>query len=83
MEVEERAEAGFIEERRSRGGQRSKACELSCTTHVGSEYTAQQLHGHLLLTKKYCGVVQLATKGARECKGHGAQDTGENTSQGD
>jgi len=43
MEVEEGAEAGFIEERgeekRSWGAGGSTAKHASCTTHVGSEYT--------------------------------------------
>ena len=62
MEVEERAETGFIEERgeERKDGGASTAKHASCTTHVVSENTQpQQLHGHLLLTKKYGGVVQL------------------------
>ena len=79
MEVEERAETGFIEERRDGGA--STAKHASCTTHVVSEYTQpQQLHGHLLLTKKCCGVVQLQGGNAKDTE---HKDTGENTSQGD
>lgn len=38
------------------GGSKEQSMYASCTTHVGSsEYTTQQqLHGHHLLTKKYC-----------------------------